>query len=125
MKEFIFPVEATPRINALIEKLGNGKLERFIAEYVRNGDGNCENTMDFFKQEKIIFTRKHRICYCRKKKRNCKCRKGYSITRIINDLEKTDTTIFAKNLVESENRDFIHRQSYRERLEKMLNILFL
>lgn len=41
MKEFIFPVEATPRINAMIEKLGNGKLED-IAEYVRNGDGNLQ-----------------------------------------------------------------------------------
>ena len=53
MKEFIFPVEATPRVNALIEKLGNGKLED-IAEYVRNGDGNCKNTMDYLKKKKLL-----------------------------------------------------------------------
>ena len=71
MTEYIFPVEATPRINALIEKLGNGRLED-IAEYVKNGEGNVKDTMDYLKKKKSVATNTI-ISYCREKKGNGQC----------------------------------------------------
>ena len=107
MKEFIFPIEATPRINALIEKLGNGKLED-IAEYVRNGDGNCKNTMDYLKKKKLLPEAPVSVT-AERKKEIVNAEKNIKYNENINDLEKTDITI-SKNLVESENRDlFITR----------------
>lgn len=107
MKEFIFPVEATPRINALIEKLGNGKLED-IAEYVRNGDGNCKNTMDYLKKKKLLPEAPVSVT-AERKKEIVNAEKNIKYNENINDLEKTDITI-SKNLVESEKRDlFITR----------------
>ena len=107
MKEFVFPVEATPRINALIEKLGNGKLED-IAEYVRNGDGNCKNTMDYLKKKKLLPEAPVSVT-AERKKEIVNAEKNIKYNENINDLEKTDITI-SKNLVESEKRDlFITR----------------
>ena len=62
MKEYIFPVEATPRINALIEKLGAGRLED-ISDYVKNGDENCKKTIGI-SQRKGSVARKSNINKC-------------------------------------------------------------
>lgn len=86
MKEFIFPVEATPRVNALIEKLGNGKLED-IAEYVRNGDGNCKNTMDYLKKKKLLPEAPVSVT-AERKKEIVNAERILSITRILMTLKK-------------------------------------
>lgn len=66
MKEFIFPVEATPRINALIEKLGNGKLED-IAEYVRKEMETARIQWTILRRKK--YYRKHQYLLQQKEKK--------------------------------------------------------
>lgn len=54
MTEVLFHTEATPRINTLIEKLGNGSIENLM-DYVRNGkDGDFEKVVDYLKKENIL-----------------------------------------------------------------------
>ena len=53
MKEYIFPAEAVPRVRALMEKLGEGRLED-IAEYVQNGDGNYEKVMEYLRENNLL-----------------------------------------------------------------------
>lgn len=52
--EILFHTEATPRINALIEKLGSGSIEE-LTDYVKNGkDGDFEKITDYLQQNNVL-----------------------------------------------------------------------
>ena len=54
MMEILFHTEATPRINALIEKLGSGSIEDLV-DYVKNGkDGDFEKIIDYLQQNNVL-----------------------------------------------------------------------
>ncbi|WP_347996477.1 PcfB family protein, partial [uncultured Eubacterium sp.] len=54
MMEILFHTEATPRINALIEKLGSGSIEDLV-DYVKNGkDGDFEKITDYLQQNNVL-----------------------------------------------------------------------
>ena len=110
MTEYIFPVEATPRINALIEKLGNGRLED-IAEYVKNGEGNVKETMDYLKKKNLLPQTPLSVTAERKKEMDNAAR-NIKYNENINDLEKTDITISTK-LVAGENKDYFLTENVR------------
>lgn len=100
MKEYIFPVEATPRVNALIEKLGAGRLED-ISDYVKNGDGNFEKTLEYLRSKGLvpdtpISINAERMEELKEMSRNIR------FSENINDLNKVDITI-SKELVSSES----------------------
>lgn len=101
MTEFIFPVEAVPRINALIEKLGDGRVED-ISDYVKNGDGSFEETIKYLKgkgllPEKMEIT-PERMEELKEMSRNIKYNES------INDLNKVDITL-SRGLVADETKD--------------------
>ena len=51
--EIIFHAEATPRVNMMIQKIGNGRLVT-IDDFLKDGDGKkLEKLMDFFNQQKM------------------------------------------------------------------------
>lgn len=107
MKEYVFPVEATPRINALIEKLGAGRLED-ISDYVKNGDENCKKTLEYLKQKGVLPETPISINAERMEKLK-EVSKNIKISENTNNLNKVDITI-SKQLVSSESQDaFITR----------------
>lgn len=107
MKEYIFPVEATPRINALIEKLGAGRLED-ISDYVKNGDENCKKTLEYLKEKGVLPENPISINAERMEKLK-EVSKNIKISENTNNLNKVDITI-SKQLVSSESQDaFITR----------------
>ena len=103
MKEFIFPVEATARINALIEKLGRGKIED-ITEYVQNGDESFKKTMKYLKDNNHLPTITEIEPKRAKELRNIADQ--IKISENFNDLTKVDVTI-SKHLVKEKKEDSI------------------
>ena len=107
MKEYLFPVEATPRINALLVKLGTGKIED-ISDYIRNGEGSFEETLEYLKKHNFIPKEATDITPERAEQL-MEMSKNIRYNEIINDVNKVDITI-SKDLVHRENDEtFITR----------------
>ena len=107
MKEYIFPVEATPRVNALIEKLGNAKIED-ISDYVKNSDGTYEKTLEFLKSKGLVPDAPVSMTPERMEELK-EISKNIKFNENINDLNKVDITV-STTLVSAEMQDsFITR----------------
>lgn len=101
MTEVLFHTEATPRINTLIEKLGNGSIENLM-DYVRNGkDGDFEKVVDYLKKENILKDTPSEVEPERKEQLD---RYAYELkyNAMINDPSRVDITI-SRKLYEEEN----------------------
>lgn len=101
MIEVLFHTEATPRINTLIEKLGNGSIENLM-DYVRNGkDGDFEKVVDYLKKENILKDTPSEIKPERKEQLD-KYADELKYNAMINDSSRVDITI-SRKLYEEEN----------------------
>ena len=101
MTEVLFHTEATPRINTLIEKLGNGSIENLM-DYVRNGkDGDFEKVVDYLKKENILKDTPSEVEPERKEQLD-KYADELKYNAMINDSSRVDITI-SKKLYEEEN----------------------
>lgn len=101
MTEVLFHTEATPRINTLIEKLGNGSIENLM-DYVRNGkDGDFEKIVEYLKKENILKDTPSEIKPERKEQLD-KYADELKYNAMINDSSRVDITI-SKKLYEEEN----------------------
>lgn len=101
MTEVLFHTEATPRINTLIEKLGNGSIENLI-DYVRNGkDGDFEKIVEYLKKENILKDTPSEIKPERKEQLD-KYADELKYNAMINYSSRVDITI-SKKLYEEEN----------------------
>lgn len=101
MTEVLFHTEATPRINTLIEKLGNGSIENLM-DYVRNGkDGDFEKVVDYLKKENILKDTPSEIKPERKEQLD-KYADELKYNAMINDSSRVDITI-SRKLYEEEN----------------------
>ncbi len=101
MTEVLFHTEATPRINTLIEKLGNGSIENLI-DYVRNGkDGDFEKIVEYLKKENILKDTPSEIKPERKEQLD-KYADELKYKAMINDSSRVDITI-SRKLYEEEN----------------------
>lgn len=101
MTEVLFHTEATPRINTLIEKLGNGSIENLI-DYVRNGkDGDFEKIVEYLKKENILKDTPSEIKPERKEQLD-KYADELKYNAMINNSSRVDITI-SKKLYEEEN----------------------
>lgn len=107
MKEYIFPVEATPRVNALIEKLGAGKLED-ISDYVQNGEGNYEKTLEYLKSKGLVPETPISITAERMEELK-DISKNIKFNENINDLNKMDITVSKELVSEEKPEAFITR----------------
>lgn len=101
MTEVLFHTEATPRINTLIEKLGNGSIENLM-DYVRNGkDGDFEKVVDYLKKENILKDTPSEVEPERKEQLN-RYADELKYNAMINDPSRVDITI-SRKLYEEEN----------------------
>ena len=101
MTEVLFHTEATPRINTLIEKLGNGSIENLM-DYVRNGkDGDFEKVVDYLKKENILKDTPSEVEPERKEQLD-RYADELKYNAMINDSSRVDITI-SKKLYEEEN----------------------
>ena len=101
MTEVLFHTEATPRINTLIEKLGNGSIENLM-DYVRNGkDGDFEKVVDYLKKENILKDTPSEVEPERKEQLD-RYADELKYNAMINDLSRVDITI-SRKLYEEEN----------------------
>ena len=101
MTEVLFPTEATPRINTLIEKLGNGSIENLM-DYVRNGkDGDFEKVVDYLKKENILKDTPSEVEPERKEQLD-RYADELKYNAMINDPSRVDITI-SRKLYEEEN----------------------
>ena len=101
MTEVLFHTEATPRINTLIEKLGNGSIENLM-DYVRNGkNGDFEKVVDYLKKENILKDTPSEIKPERKEQLD-KYADELKYNAMINDPSRVDITI-SRKLYEEEN----------------------
>lgn len=101
MTEVLFHTEATPRINTLIEKLGNGSIGNLM-DYVRNGkDGDFEKVVDYLKKENILKDTPSEVEPERKEQLD-KYADELKYNAMINDSSRVDITI-SKKLYEEEN----------------------
>lgn len=101
MTEVLFHTEATPRINALIEKLGNGSIENLM-DYVRNGkDGDFEKVVDYLKKENILKDTPSEVEPERKEQLD-RYADELKYNAMINDPSRVDITI-SRKLYEEEN----------------------
>lgn len=101
MTEVLFHTEATPRINTLIEKLGNGSIENLM-DYVRNGkDGYFEKVVDYLKKENILKDTPSEVEPERKEQLD-RYADELKYNAMINDPSRVDITI-SRKLYEEEN----------------------
>ena len=101
MTEVLFHTEATPRINTLIEKLGNGSIENLM-DYVRNGkDGDFEKVVDYLKKENILKDTPSEVEPERKEQLD-RYVDELKYNAMINDPSRVDITI-SRKLYEEEN----------------------
>ena len=101
MTEVLFHTEATPRINTLIEKLGNGSIENLM-DYVRNGkDGDFEKVVDYLKIENILKDTPSEVEPERKEQLD-RYADELKYNAMINDPSRVDITI-SRKLYEEEN----------------------
>lgn len=101
MTEVLFHTEATPRINTLIEKLGNGSIENLM-DYVRNGkDGDFEKVVDYLKKENILKDTPSKVEPERKEQLD-RYTDELKYNAMINDPSRVDITI-SRKLYEEEN----------------------
>ena len=101
MTEVLFHTEATPRINTLIEKLGNGSIENLM-DYVRNGkDGDFEKVVDYLKKENILKDPPSEVEPERKEQLD-RYADELKYNAMINDPSRVDITI-SRKLYEEEN----------------------
>lgn len=101
MTEVLFHTEATPRINTLIEKLGNGSIENLM-DYVRNGkDGDFEKVVDYLKKENILKDTPSEVEPERKEQLD-RYADELKYNAMINDPSRVDITI-SRKLYEEEN----------------------
>lgn len=101
MTEVLFHAEATPRINTLIEKLGNGSIENLM-DYVRNGkDGDFEKVVDYLKKENILKDTPSEVEPERKEQLD-RYADELKYNAMINDPSRVDITI-SRKLYEEEN----------------------
>ena len=101
MTEVLFHTEATPRINTLIEKLGNGIIENLM-DYVRNGkDGDFEKVVDYLKKENILKGTPSEVEPERKEQLD-RYADELKYNAMINDPSRVDITI-SRKLYEEEN----------------------
>ena len=101
MTEVLFHTEATPRINTLIEKLGNGSIENLM-DYVRNGkDGDFEKVVDYLKKENILKDTPSEVEPERKKQLD-RYADELKYNAMINDPSRVEITI-SRKLYEEEN----------------------
>lgn len=101
MTEVLFHIEATPRINTLIEKLGNGSIENLM-DYVRNGkDGDFEKVVDYLKKENILKDTPSEVEPERKEQLD-RYADELKYNAMINDPSRVDITI-SRKLYEEEN----------------------
>lgn len=101
MTEVLFHTEATPRINTLIEKLGNGSIENLM-DYVRNGkDGDFEKVVDYLKKENILKDTPSEVEPERKEQLD-RYTDELKYNAMINDPSRVDITI-SRKLYEEEN----------------------
>lgn len=101
MTEVLFHTEATPRINTLIEKLGNGSIENLM-DYVRNGkDGDFEKVVDYLKKENILKGTPSEVEPERKEQLD-RYADELKYNAMINDPSRVDITI-SRKLYEEEN----------------------
>ena len=101
MTEVLFHTEATPRINTLIEKLGNGSIENLM-DYVRNGkDGDFEKVVDYLKKENILKDTPSEVEPERKEQLD-RYADELKYNAMINDASRVDITI-SRKLYEEEN----------------------
>lgn len=101
MTEVLFHTEATPRINTLIEKLGNGSIENLM-DYVRNGkDGDFEKVVDYLKKENILKDTPSEVESERKEQLD-RYADELKYNAMINDPSRVDITI-SRKLYEEEN----------------------
>ena len=101
MAEVLFHTEATPRINTLIEKLGNGSIENLM-DYVRNGkDGDFEKVVDYLKKENILKDTPSEVEPERKEQLD-RYVDELKYNAMINDPSRVDITI-SRKLYEEEN----------------------
>ena len=101
MTEVLFHTEATPRINTLIEKLGNGSIENLM-DYVRNGkDGDFEKVVDYLKKENILKDTPSEVEPERKEQLD-RYADELKYNALINDPSRVDITI-SRKLYEEEN----------------------
>ena len=101
MTEVLFHTEATPRINTLIEKLGNGSIENLM-DYVRNGkDGDFEKVVDYLKKENILKDTPSEVKPERKEQLD-RYADELKYNAMINDPSRVDITI-SRKLYEEEN----------------------
>lgn len=101
MTEVLFHTEATPRINTLIEKLGNGSIENLM-DYVRNGkDGDFEKVVDYLKKENILKDTPSEVEPERKEQLD-RYADELKYNAMINDSSRVDITI-SRKLYEEEN----------------------
>lgn len=101
MTEVLFHTEATPRINTLIEKLGNGSIENLM-DYVRNGkDGDFEKVVDYLKKESILKDTPSEVEPERKEQLD-RYADELKYNAMINDPSRVDITI-SRKLYEEEN----------------------
>ena len=101
MTEVLFHTEATPRINTLIEKLGNGSIENLM-DYVRNGkDGDFEKVVDYLKKENILKDTPSEVEQERKEQLD-RYADELKYNAMINDPSRVDITI-SRKLYEEEN----------------------
>lgn len=101
MTEVLFHTEATPRINTLIEKLGNGSIENLM-DYVRNGkDGDFEKVVEYLKKENILKDTPSEVEPERKEQLD-RYADELKYNAMINDPSRVDITI-SRKLYEEEN----------------------
>lgn len=101
MTEVLFHTEATPRINTLIEKLGNGSIENLM-DYVRNGkDVDFEKVVDYLKKENILKDTPSEVEPERKEQLD-RYADELKYNAMINDPSRVDITI-SRKLYEEEN----------------------
>lgn len=101
MTEVLFHTEATPRINTLIEKLGNGSIENLM-DYVRSGkDGDFEKVVDYLKKENILKDTPSEVEPERKEQLD-RYADELKYNAMINDPSRVDITI-SRKLYEEEN----------------------
>ena len=101
MTEVLFHTEATPRINTLIEKLGNGSIENLM-DYVRNGkDGDFEKVVDYLKKENILKDTPSEVEPERKEQLD-RYADELKYNAMINDPSRVDITI-SRKFYEEEN----------------------
>lgn len=101
MTEVLFHTEATPRINTLIEKLGNGSIENLM-DYVRKGkDGDFEKVVDYLKKENILKDTPSEVEPERKEQLD-RYADELKYNAMINDPSRVDITI-SRKLYEEEN----------------------